>query len=102
MPARTLTALYIDHATAERAVERLRAIGVPEESLELHRAEEGDVAPGNTPSGGLFALGDILQPGQTRGVAAGGTVVVAADVPERVTAEALAILKEEAAEVEGD
>ena len=87
MTTRTLTALFADHATAELAAERLRAAGVPEKSIEIRRADEGDVAPGNAPSGGLFAVGDLLRtefdtPGITRGVEAGGTVLVAFGVPE--------------------
>ena len=59
-----LTALYADHASAERAAERLRAIGVPEHHIELHRSEEGDVVPGQHPAGdGLFgALSGLLVP----------------------------------------
>ncbi len=105
MTTRTLTALFADHATAELAAERLRAAGVPEKSIETRRADEGDIAPGNAPSGGLFAVGDLLRtefdtPGITRGVEAGGTVLVAFGVPEDLHSEALRILREEATEVE--
>lgn len=100
---RTLTALFTDHASAERAAERRRAAGVPEAALETHRATEGDVAPGDTPSG-LFAAGDLLRseldtPGLGRGRAA-GTVLLASRVPDGVAAEAARIPKQEAAEVE--
>ena len=52
MATRTFTALFTDPAAAETAMERLRAIGIPERSLEMHQAAEGDVAPGNAPSAG--------------------------------------------------
>ena len=59
-----LTALYADHAAAERAAERLRGAGVPEDGIELHRAAEGDVGPGEHRVGdGLFgALSTLLVP----------------------------------------
>jgi hypothetical protein len=106
MTTRTLTALYNDHATAERAVERLRAVGVPEGSIEMHRADEGDIAPGNAPSGGLFAaMSELFMPeaerhGYMRGIERGCTVVVASRVPEDLAAAALDVLDEEAAEVD--
>jgi hypothetical protein len=103
MATQTLTALYNDPATAETAMERLRAIGIPERSLEMHRAAEGDIAPGNAPSGGLFALGDLLgNAGNADGIAAGGTVVMALHVPEALVAEAAGILDEDAIEVDKD
>jgi hypothetical protein len=104
---RTLTALYPDHATAERAAERLRAIGVPEHRIELHRAEEGDVAPGQHMSrGGLFgALGGLLVPesdlsGYERALSGGCTVLVASHVPHEVARDARAALDEDALEVD--
>jgi hypothetical protein len=105
MTTRTLTALFVDHSTAERAAERLRAIGIAEEALELHRASEGDVAPGNAPSGGLFGLVDLFMPdadraGYGRGIEGGGTVLVALRVPEALVDEAVDILDEDAADVE--
>ncbi len=103
MTTRTLTALYADHAAAERAAERLRAAGVPQQSIETHRATEGDVAPGNTRSG-LFAVRDLLRTGfdapGSGGAEARGTVVVASGLPEGLSADAAEILKEEATEVE--
>ena len=57
MASQTLTAIYNDSASAEAAIERRRAIGIPERSLEMHRAADGDILPGSAPSGGLFALG---------------------------------------------
>jgi len=103
MASQTLTALYNDSATAEAAVERLRAIGIPEPSLEMHPAADGDLLPGNTASGGLFALGDILGTrGGPDGIAASGTVVVAFHVPDDLVSEARGILKDGAIEVEKD
>jgi hypothetical protein len=101
MANQTLTALFNDPAAAEMAMERLRAIGIPERSLELHKATEGDVVPGNAPSGGLFAVGDLLNPGNdARGLEAGVTVVTALHVPDELVAEARAILEEDAIEVD--
>jgi hypothetical protein len=104
---RALTALYPDHSTAERAAERLRAIGVPEHRLELHRAEEGDVPPGQQISrDGLFgALGGLLVPesdlrGYERELAGGCTVLVASHVPDEAVREARAALDEDALEVD--
>jgi hypothetical protein len=101
MASQTLTALYTDEARAEMALERLRAMGLPERSLEMHHASDGDIEPGSAPSGGLFALGDILRNrGDEHGIAGNGTVVMAFDVPERLLSEALSILDEDAIEVE--
>jgi hypothetical protein len=106
MTTRTLTALYNDHATAERAAERLRALGVPEGSIEMHRADEGDIAPGNAPSGGLFAtMSELFMPdadrhGYLAGIERGCTVVVAFRVPDDLAARALDMLDAEAAEVD--
>ena len=78
---RILTALYADHAAAERAAERLRAIGVPDHHIEMHRSDEGDVVPGqHLTSGGLFgALSGLLGAesdlrGYERGLGGGCTV----------------------------
>jgi hypothetical protein len=101
MASQTLTALYSDEARAETALERLRAIGLPERSLEMHHASDGDIEPGSAPSGGLFALGDILRNrGDEHGIAGHGTVVMAFDVPEKLVSEAMHILKADAIEVE--
>jgi hypothetical protein len=103
MATRTFTALFTDAAAAETAMERLRAIGIPERSLEMHKANEGDVAPGNVPSGGLFAVGDLLNPGNDRqGLEAGSTVVVALHVPGELASQAKDILEEGAIEVDED
>ena len=101
MASQTLTALYSDEARAEIALERLRGIGLPERSLEMHHASDGDIEPGAAPSGGLFALGDILRNrGDEHGIAATGTVVMAFDVPEGLVSEAIRILDTDAIEVE--
>ena len=99
MASQTLTALYNDPVTAEAAIERLRAIGIPEASLEMHPATDGDIAPGNAPSGGLFGLGDQAD---ERGIAGAGTVVVALHVPDDLVTEAAGILDKDAIEVEKD
>ena len=106
---RILTALYPDHATAERAAERLRAVGVPEENIELHRSETGDVAPvGHLTGGGLFgALSGLLMPepdvrAYQRELDRGRTVVVASHVPADLAAEAHAALDEDALEVDDE
>ena len=84
-------------------IERLRAIGIPEASLEMHPATDGDIAPGNAPSGGLFGLGDPLgNQADERGIAGAGTVVVALHVPDDLVTEAAGILDKDAIEVEKD
>jgi hypothetical protein len=95
--SRTLTALYSDPATAEAAMERLRAIGLPESSMELHRTGEGDIVPGAAPTGGLFGLRDILAPDRA---AEGGAVLVALRVADELVSEAVDILEEEAVQVD--
>jgi hypothetical protein len=101
MASQTLNALYSDEAKAELALDRLRAIGLPEGSLEMHRASDGDIQPGSAPSGGLFALGDILRNrGDEHGIAGQGTVLMAFNVPERLVSEAISILNRDAIEVE--
>ncbi len=101
MSTHTLTGLFSDHATAERAAERLRAIGIPEGSLEIHEAIAGDVSPGNAPGSGLFGVADPLLPGpETAGPEVSGTVVVALRVPDELNSEAVSIMREDALEVE--
>ena len=101
MASRTLTALYSDEARAEIALERLRGIGLPEHCLEIHHASDGDIEPGAAPSGGLFALGNILRNrGNEHGIAATGTVLMAFDVPERLVSDAIRILDTDAIEIE--
>ena len=103
--SQALTALYADPATAERAMERLRAIGVPQDGIEMHRAGEGDVVPGNAPSGGLFGLRGLLAPSDLRGYelgVAGGTVVVASHVPPDRVRAARQALDQDALEVDAE
>lgn len=96
----TLTALYSDEVAAERAMERLRALGVPEESMELHPASEGDVLPGEQPTG-LFALGSLLSGGSVGdGPGRSGVVLVATGVPGEIVNDARSVLQSEATEVE--
>ena len=106
---RILTALYADHAAAERAAERLRAIGVPDRHIEMHRSDEGDVVPGqHVTSGGLFgALSGLLVPksdlrGYERGLAGGCTVVVASHVPPDRVRAARQALDQDALEVDAE
>jgi hypothetical protein len=104
-----LTALYANHAAAERAAERLRAAGVPEHHIELHRSEEGDVVPGQRPVGdGLFgALSSLLVPeadlrAYERGLGRAGAVLIASHVPHDRLANAEAALDEEALEIDNE
>lgn len=104
---RTLTALYPDDATAERAAERLRAVGVPEHHIEMHSAGEGDVLPGDhIPGAGLFgALSNLLVPERDlhayeRGLGGGCTVLVATHVSTDLAGRAHAALDEDALEVD--
>lgn len=106
---RILTALYPDHATAERAAERLRAVGVPQENIELHRSETGDVAPGgHLTGGGLFgALSGLLMPEPDvrtyqREFDRGSTVLVASHVAAELTDEAHAALNQDALELDDE
>lgn len=94
----TLTALYPEEVAAERAMERLRALGVPEETMELHPTAEGDILPGEQPTG-LFALGSLLS-GGTDGPAKPGVVLVATGVPGELVSDARSVLEAEATEVE--
>jgi hypothetical protein len=99
-----LTALYPDDATAERAMERLRAAGLPDERMEMHHTEEGDIVPGQHASGGFFgAIGGLFAPASsTRSYQelAHHTVVVASGVPHDMASTVRGILKEDALEVD--
>lgn len=96
----TLSALFPDEASGERAMERLRALGVPEESMELHPTNEGGV----TPEGQVtvpFGLGGLLAPAMLPETPRPATVVVVATgVPGELVTEARRILDAEASEVE--
>lgn len=96
----TLTALFADEATGERAMERLRALGVPEESMELHPTSEGDVLPGQHPAG-LFAGSALLAPEAINAAPMrAGAVVVATGVPGEIVTAARRALAEDALEVD--
>ena len=104
-----LTALYADPAAAERAAERLRGAGVPEDGIELHGAAEGDVDPGGHRVGdGLFgALSTLLVPesdlhAYERGLGRGGAVLIARDVPHERVSDAAAALEEDAVEIDDE
>ena len=104
-----LTALYADHAAAERAAERLRGAGVPEDGIELHRAAEGDVGPGEHRVGdGLFgALSTLLVPesdlhAYERGLGRGGAVLIARGVPHDRVHDAEAALDEDALDIDDE
>ena len=99
----TVTALYRDAAAAERAAERLRAVGIPEHRIERFTADSGDIALGDhiVPGGLLGALNSLLAPeheGKTG--ASPSVVIVASHVPAERLAEARAALGEEAVEVD--
>lgn len=101
MSTHTMTALFGEHTTAERATERLRAIGIPEDALELHQAAEGDVLPGNAAGGGLFGLRDpLVALPESLGMESNRTVVVASRIPDGLRSEARSILREDAIEVD--
>lgn len=104
-----LTALYADPAAAERAAERLRGAGVPEDGIELHGAAEGDVDPGGHRVGdGLFgALSTLLVPesdlhAYERGLGRGGAVLIARNVPHERVSDAAAALEEDAVEIDDE
>lgn len=96
----TLTALFPDEATGERAMERLRALGVPDEAMELHPASEGDMMPGQHPTG-LFGGSALLAPEAINAAPArSGVVVVATGVAGEIVSEARRALAQEAIEVD--
>jgi hypothetical protein len=102
MPTHTLTALYSDPGTAERAADLLRAIGVAEDALEIHPEADGGM-----PAGGPIGILNIANPLMPRDDAAAEvenarTVLVATRVSEELIAKARSILREEAVEVDDD
>lgn len=99
--AHTLTALYRERASAERAVERLHALGVPEHRISLQPGDGGDVLPGETMvAGGLLgSLQSLMEP-ESDAPAPSSTVLVANHVPAEQVASARAALAEEAVEVD--
>jgi hypothetical protein len=100
---RTITALFADRATAERAVERLHAAGVPEACIEIHRADDGGLYPRDTASRGLFAAEELVAPDENaEATMRGRTTVVTTGVPAELAGEARRVLAEEALDVESD
>jgi len=93
----TLSALFPDEATAERAMERLRALGVPEDTMELHPMREGSL-PGGT---GVLGLGGLLTPAANDHAPRPEKVlVIATGVPGELVTEARRVLGAEGSEVE--
>jgi hypothetical protein len=89
---RTITAIFRHRDEAERAVERLRAAGVPPENIEIRPAEPGE----GTGEGVMGALGEFLMPQSPEDPAAlhddPGTVVVATGLAPELGAEVHDIL----------
>jgi hypothetical protein len=100
---RTITALFADRSTAERAVERLHAAGVPEACIEIHPADDGGLYPRDTASRGLFAAEELVAPDENaEATMRGRTTVLATGVPEELAGEARRLLAEDALDVESD
>jgi hypothetical protein len=97
---RTLTAVFADAPTAERAIERLRAAGVPAPSIESHGADS-ETGDADEPAGGVFAgVSDFLMPAPQHAAAAERpTVVTARDLPEALAERAFEILEEKAVDL---
>ena len=99
----TLTALFADRSTAERAVERLHAAGVPESCVEMRQAEAGDFVSQATASRGLFSLEQLVAPNDAAAEAMHRrVVVVASGVPGDRSGEARRILADEALDLHTD
>ena len=99
----TLTALYREPAAAERAVERLRAIGVPEHHIEHFPDASGDVRPGeHIVEGGLLgSLSNLLTPERDlHHPATTSAVLIASHVPADQLDAARTALREEAIELD--
>jgi uncharacterized protein (TIGR02271 family) len=100
-----LSALFDRHADAERAVERLREVGVPESSIRLTPGYEADRAPSaevveERPKGFLEALGDLFFPDEDRhlyaeGLSRGGYLVTVDGLSPEMQEQALDILDDE-------
>jgi hypothetical protein len=102
MSTHTLTALFSDPSTAEQAAERLRAIGVPEASLDVHPETTADMPP--AAGVGILDLADPLLPrdGAAEAAADARTVLVATQVPGDLASEARSILRAESVEVDDE
>jgi hypothetical protein len=101
MSTHTLTALFSDAATAEQAAERLRAIGIPEASLDVHPETAGDL-PLATGIGILDVADPLLPREGAAEVEDARTILVATAVPEDLHAEARSILRESAVEADDE
>ena len=90
---RTITAIFRRRDEAERAVERLRAAGVPRDDIEMRPAE-----PGEGTSGLMGSLGEFLMPQSPADPAAlpdhTGTVVIASRLAPEISAEVHDILED--------
>ena len=105
----TLSAFFDSKAEAERALERLRAIGVSDVHLRLTEGaqdadgegdRQGETAPRT--KGFFEALGDFFFPDDDRytyaeGLSRGGFLVTVIDLPEDLRTDALDILDDEGA-----
>jgi hypothetical protein len=102
---RTITAVFADRAIAERAIDRLRGVGIPDRCIEAHRAEEGEAQAEAGPAGGIFAaISEFFMPGPHRAGYAGeaehrATVVLATGISEELSARAIEVLDEDALDV---
>ena len=100
-----LSALFDNHADAERAVERLREAGVPEASIRLTRGYEADrpiatQAAAERPHGFWDSLSDFLFPDEDRRLYAealsrGGYLVTVEGLSGALLDQALEILDDE-------
>lgn len=99
----TITAVYRDRGAAERAVEQLTAIGLPDSTLEARGGETLEL------HGGLYAgfIEALAMPQRDRDLyerhaREGAIVVVARDVPASLRQSALRILDDEAVDIDAD
>ena len=90
---RTITAIFRQRDEAQRAVEQLRAAGVPGENIEIRPAE-----PGEGSAGVMGALGEFLMPQSPEDPAAlpehAGTVITATGLTGELSAEVHDILED--------
>jgi hypothetical protein len=107
-----VTALFRDRESAEGTLTDLTALGIPRESIDIHREErvagsaEERASPG-APNRFLAGLYDFLMPELDRsyyktGMERGETVLVVRRVPEAMEQRVVAILEREAGRVEDE